>query len=1449
MKTQFLRNNNNRTTWRDVLCHVQRFRQIPTVLIVSVLLLMVALFAALPGFAQPATDNSALPKDILERWQQVSGGEVSGDLVTWIDQGEQIRREITDCELKIVNAPSPETLAKITSLREQFIEILKKVERERISRMSAKELQEMRLSYLAERERGMEALNEERKELISRAEEFLQTAKANEFLSRHPLRSEVMEDFEYRLGELYYQDAGSEFLKRFDAWSAQADSARQGLITQTPTPPQPDYSKAENSYLQILEEYPHGKHVDDCLFNLAKIFESQNNPTSREKALNYYERLATLYPGSRYMPMVYMGIGDYWFFKEMGQTDELETDLGKAIEAYKSVLTTSDNLMYNDAYFKIGWSYYRMNHFPEAVEAFTQCIETTISLKGQVEPSEYTSFAQNSIRYLALLFTSKQWGEGGLDNAAKFVQENPVRHDTYGEAVIHQMGDIHAKIYEWDAAIAAYNLYLMFFPLRPEAVVVHEQKIAAMEKSNESTAGTHFSVIEERDLFLSLYGPGSDWRLANPDPELGARVDALREKFLFKSTDELTTAAVNSGKMADLEQAILFCHRFLDMFPSSKWAPQVRMNLAMMLYRPPIERFRDAFDQFMILSWSSPGDTTVQATAAKNAVASAYAIMQAEGQASSPLYTEDQRTDILKNVTIHSDFDSLFPTWYADLTVGEILYTEGLDTYLCLFPTGEFASDFLRRTGRVFFDRGKYEMSRYWLGQVEARFADQSTDVEEAYKMIFNGYYAELDYAGIEACARHILELNLSPEFKETVRLRLAESIFQSAEVLRQGANHQSAALNYQRVASEVPDFKYADASLFNSGLEYTAAKDYQNAVLSYQLLEEKYPTSEYTDRAMYNHAYLLATELKQPEQAAEVYMRLFNEYPKSPLRSDALFNASRSNAEAGNTAKAVQVNQTYAATYPGTLEAKSLLLDAAVLLGQSQTQDGAGQAAGVYQQFAEKYPNDPNVVRAHYERGSYLKRQGDNSGARKEFQMAVDAFRSLSQKGVDGIQVVKPLASKSLFTILTQDIQTYKEIQLSPRARLAAQIAEKKRQSEVLVKGFDQLIAWSEAEAIWAMVQRAELLEEYATCYRNQAPPTDDDPITQGEKLIQIARDAVGYQQLAVEEYLRVLSELPKTRTVLLERSQTATGTDKQVLDSLVNSIAVKEDYCRNKSIDLRLSNADQLNVTLIQVLSLPDSKKGARQTRLRRQFTFWNTQLLPVTIEVVDLYHATIQAMEGLEAEGRAPSRPEVGQKAREASTNAVKEYLKYGQTLTRRAVEAYRETVVDYAQVLIKGDNATLKGMQASDFVALGEDYNKKANVYAQATVQTGSDFNDRFKGYGFDRSYTSLIEDLETAFVVEYASRCGENGKDAEKGLAGSRVGYNDQKSLVYEDALFVFEQWVLVWSQYQLDILKRGVQFVEKYSIVSNDANTIRQNLATLDPKYYESISGKPQEHQ
>ena len=76
-------------------------------------------------------------------------------MADWVNEGQLILEKIRELESikDHALAEAPETLAEVQSLRSRFIELLKMVERYKISRMSPDELQRMREGYLAEQER------------------------------------------------------------------------------------------------------------------------------------------------------------------------------------------------------------------------------------------------------------------------------------------------------------------------------------------------------------------------------------------------------------------------------------------------------------------------------------------------------------------------------------------------------------------------------------------------------------------------------------------------------------------------------------------------------------------------------------------------------------------------------------------------------------------------------------------------------------------------------------------------------------------------------------------------------------------------------------------------------------------------------------------------------------------------------------------------------------------------------------------------------------------------------------------------------------------------------------------------------------------------------------------------------------------------------------------------
>jgi hypothetical protein len=230
-------------------------------------------------------------------------------------------------------------------------------------------------------------------------------------------------------------------------------------------------------------------------------------------------------------------------------------------------------------------------------------------------------------------------------------------------------------------------------------------------------------------------------------------------------------------------------------------------------------------------------------------------------------------------------------------------------------------------------------------------------------------------------------------------------------------------------------------------------------------------------------------------------------------------------------------------------------------------------------------------------------------------------------------------------------------------------------------------------------------------------------------------------------------------------------------------------------------------------------------------------------LTLQVIDLYQQAY-----LSADSMQDHSIDWYHNTHSESVDAVRAYLSEGENLTRKAVEAHQAAITDYHKVLAQGDGAKLNGLEASEYAALADDLNRKTNIYAQATIRTGENLIPKLQEYGFPRNSISTLEDQILAFIVEYTDICDDEIENVDAGLGLSRLRYAEEQTIVLEDAIFVFEQWILVWSQYQLDILKIGHQFVENFSIVSSDANQILEKLAALDPANYGNIVPQNQEH-
>jgi tetratricopeptide (TPR) repeat protein len=431
----------------------------------------------------------------------------------------------------------------VTEYRGTAREILKRAYKDKVKQINAKYDPQIDLNDREARDR--------RRDAISMFEAFL---------LRYPNDKRWTPDAMFRLAELYYEKSAEEYLDADEAYKKALD----GPSPPDTPPPRVDYTPTINLYRRLLTEFPGYRFLDAAYYLLGFCLGEMGEEQQAKQALlalvcsNRYKPLDTPAPSpkagprapgappaadedfykqctpvrkeSKFIPEAWTRVGEFHF--------DNPNELRLAIAAFRKVLTFKDSPYYDRAMYKLAWSYYRDNRFPEAVREFDNLVKyaDARTAAGQKVGSD---LRPEAVQYLGVSFGEPDWdGDtlpdpiNGLQRAIEFYKGR--EKEPHVREVFQRLGDIYFDQTKYADAIAVYKALLSKWPYYVDAPRVQDRIVHAYEKDRNLVAAA-----KEREILGRQYTKGSDWYLHNKDnPEALAVARQLAE-------DALLTAATN----------------------------------------------------------------------------------------------------------------------------------------------------------------------------------------------------------------------------------------------------------------------------------------------------------------------------------------------------------------------------------------------------------------------------------------------------------------------------------------------------------------------------------------------------------------------------------------------------------------------------------------------------------------------------------------------------------------------------------------------------------------------------------------------------------------------------------------------------------------------------------------------------------------------------------------
>ncbi len=1208
-----------------------------------------------------------------------------------------------------------------------------------------------------------------------------------DFLNRHP-ESKVVDKVLMRLAEFYYQEAQEAYQRAMEEYEHQLALLDSGRTTVEPQEPQKDYSRALELYRAVVEEHPNSRYVDAALYNIAFLTEDEGR---RAEALEVYQQLVDRFPHSRYTPEALMRIAEYYFNPPVNQIE-------KAIGYYKRILAFHDTPRYDEALYRLGWCYYRLSDYPNAIAYFT-LLADDINLANRHDPEHEISnpaLQAESVEYIGLSFMDF----GGPERAARFLKDIGDRN--YGFKIIKRIGDAYFdEKEEFAKAIEAYKVLLSLYPYAPEAPEIQQRIVVAYERLGDE----QMAAAERLKLFRE-YGPGSQWWAKNETKQdVRQKADALARKALLDNLAVLLKKAKASGDSTAYADFVRQSRLFLDEFAGDSLAAQVHWNLALVL-DTKLGRRDEAYQQYIALSNTYLG-TKYQKMAAENAVALA-------GEAVEKLKADSVAVDS------------------SQLSEEEKRLLEAYDNYIRLFPDDEKTSLMLANAGALYYSHRRFDDALRYFKTLVKRFPD-SPYLAQARMTIMESYFGKKDYRSTEIVAKRILADSSKPELFGKAKRRLAEAIFLHAQELAKAGQHDLAGKEYMRMATEVPDADFADLALFNAGLEFDKVKSYKFAIEAYRRLLEGYPTSKYRLDGMNNLALDLGEE-KQYAEAARLYEQLADLQPDSARAQDALYNASVFYVRAKDWQDAIRVNRRYVDRYPNAKESDDLFFDIATYylkLGD------LASANRIYGEYAQRFPDSPRVVESYFHRGEFYSKQGQQKLAVQEFKKAVEHGKELKARGLDSNPYYQ---AEALFALSEIKWREYKSIAFRlPESNLQQ---AKKRKADLLkelVANYTEVVTYGTPRLYEATYRIGEAYEDFADTWARQ-DVAETDPTRRAVLLKKIDEEAAKLYEQAVDAYMNGAKALERiSREYAAAHPDTSTKEKTTRVAEVDSTLELAQKWIvrtKGKVPEVVYKIAETNFHAAERLLAAPVPAQLNPVARLEYWHQLYSRAVQPIVDATLREHERNLKLAKELGVAGgwADSSRKRIA----EVSTLVAQGYRK----LAERALEHYRKLADELPKLAALADST-----------GSGEDrmYDVAGEIghfldYAKDFAKIASDLYFKAFERMSQHELGGVLYRYETAYLAdayEQAMACDSLANEAAQRKEWAKAQQQRTGGYVWEDCGMTFEDAFYSLSDIRREVLESAYHLADTLGVRTPVVGQIMLALVQTDPEKYAGVLG------
>lgn len=956
-------------------------------------------------------------------------------------------------------------------------------------------------------------------EVLERRERLDAIAAFEEFLQRYPNDPRYTPDVMFRLAELYYERSSDDHavaMREYEETLKKLDPEKNP----TPPPePKIDFSKSIALYQRLLNDFPTYKLNDASWYLLGYCQEKQEDFVA---GLASYQQLIARYPKSRFTTEAWVRIGEYYF-----DAYDVPNALPLAIEAYEHAVADTKHPLYDKALYKLGWTYYRMDRFDEAVGRFLALVdfyEGEAKKKGEEEVGG--DLRNEALQYTAISFVDEKWGS--LAKAQETFAKLGGRR--YEGEVYRRMADVYFDQTKHPEAIEAYRLVLQKDPLNKDAPKIQQRIVQAYERDRRLE-----EAFAEASKLSNMFVPGTPWHEKwKRDPDVVQAAGELAEKSLYSTAiyhHQQALVYKQEGKFDQAKSAFETAAKaydgYLQRFPRSKNAYEMEFYLAECLYNS--FQFQAAAKRYAAVRDSSQ-DVKYQADAAYAAVLANQKQFDLEVKNGTA-----KQYPVLKSTDRKED-EKVVP---IEVTPLEKALVEASDKYVQKAKPGDDkAPGIAYRAAEIFYTHNQFDEARKRFEDI-VKLYPKAEVAKFATNLIIESYLIDKNYAAVEEVAARLRENKdvIDPKsdlYKELTKFELGGKFKRAEELMAKGQFDEAAKKYIELVAAE-PQHEFADKALNNAAVCYENVQRFDSALKTYERIVAEYPKSKLADAALFRVAYN-AEKSYDYDKAIEKYQKLVKDYPTAKNREDALANTARLLEALQRYNEAALAYLRFADVYPNSEEAPKKQFLAALIY---EKQGDYTKQIAALNEFVQKFSSKPAqaelVIDAKKRIGDAFKKQKNDAGAKKAYEAAADEFdkRKLT---AESSPLAAEAAAYSRFELAEYVFADFDRIKIGGSGKqLANSFTVKKEAVKKVNTAYDNVMKYKRVEWILAAFYRkGYTLERFAQTILETPVPPEIKRL--GEEAIVTYQDALSAQTVALEDkavevYAAAWAEAKKNR------------------------------------------------------------------------------------------------------------------------------------------------------------------------------------------------------------------------------------------------------------------------------------------------------------------------------